>query len=244
MNKLLESLDNKVLTPELRGNIEILFNEAVERKLSEKEAEYEQKLNEAKENIEVELSLRLDSYLNTIVEEWMNENTLVLESEVKSSKLDALLEGFEAMLVAGGIEALNIVEAKNKIAEEDDEDSECKCKKVNEDEAEAIQDDTEIENDDKLVKENEELKEKLDSLILKGVVLEVAQGLNEAQLERFKELSNNIDKSDKRLFIEELEKTRAFVVESVKETQSKVIVESTDVVGKYVPKAAHLIRKK
>lgn len=259
MNELLQTLDESVFTAEIKDALLVSFNEAVDTKVKEEvESLFESRLDEAKKEIELELSERLDEYLNQIVTDWADSNSLVMESEIKQSKLDALIEGFEAMLIAGGIDVLRIQEAKEEIEDEEDEDelddeNECKMKegkksKIKENDGndeDAEEDDTEYNEStkqlvDRLMKENLELKKAKEDIIIKGVLMEESFNMTEIQKDKFFKLAEALDKSDKEKFLADLD----LVKESIVKVE-EVVVESVDdkktVAERYISKAKHLI---
>ena len=264
MNEILQTLDESIFSAEIKETILSSFNEAVDAKVKEEvESLFESRLTEAKKEVELELSERLDEYLNQIVNDWVDANSLVMESEVKASKLDALIEGFEAMLIAGGIDALKIQEAKEEIEDDEDEDelddedeeNECKMKegkkvkkvKMKENDGndeDAEEDDTEYNESikgtlNRLMKENIDLKKEKESLIIKGFLAEESIGMTEIQKEKFFKLAESLDKSDKEKFIADLD----LIKESIIKVEEVIVAESVkDEVkaDKYVSKAKHL----
>jgi hypothetical protein len=259
MLELLQTLDESIFTPELKDSLSEKFNEAVNAKVEEKLQEaLEGKLEEAKKEVEIELSSRLDEYLDQVINEWAEQNSLVMESEVKTAKLEALIEGFEAMLIAGGIEAIRIQEAKDEMDDEDedemdDEESTKKSKEAkkeddleendgNDDESE--EDDAEYNESskdliDRLMKENLELKKEKDELIIMGFVLEESASMTELQKEKFIKLSESLNSSDKEKFLEDLLVIKNTILESQEEKPEEETIQESK---KYVSKASHLIR--
>jgi Fe2+ transport system protein B len=100
--------------------------------LDEKAEEYiSSKLEEMLGNV--------DKYLDRIVEEFVDEASDKLDESLKSEKADMIIEAFDAMLIATGVEVSKIVEAK--------EETEAESKLAES-----------IEKYDTLVEENIELK--------------------------------------------------------------------------------------
>jgi Fe2+ transport system protein B len=100
--------------------------------LDEKAEEYiSSKLEEMLDNV--------DKYLDRIVEEFVDEASDKLDESLKSEKADMIIEAFDAMLIATGVEVSKIVEAK--------EETEAESKLAES-----------IEKYDTLVEENIELK--------------------------------------------------------------------------------------
>jgi len=215
--KLFESLDEKVFTPELKESLEAQFNEAVEAKaaimaearieeeidsLNEKSEQHIDFLNEkAEEYVEMqkaEMLESLDKYLDRIVNDFMTEASDSLEESIKSEKADMVIEGFDAMLVATGVEISKIVEAKDttgveaKLAES-------------------------VEKYDSLIDENIALKEENDKLIKMGVITEMKEGLSIVEAEKFEKLAALVEFSKDEAFKEKLELIKENVLGKVEE---------------------------
>lgn len=144
LEKLFESVDEKVLTPELKQSLQESFDAAVETKSqeiadkiinektealnahcddfkaqleSEKNAEVEN-LTESYEHKFDELKTNLSNYMDSVVEEFVNESHEALAESTKNAKAEALCEAFSNFVSLAGVDVANIVEArKNDLAE-------------------------------------------------------------------------------------------------------------------------------
>lgn len=193
LDKIFESLDEKVFTPELKVALAAQFNEAVETKaasiaearleeeidsLNEKSEQHIEFLNKkAEEYVEMkqsEMVESLDKYLERIVDEFVADAKDSLAESLKSEKADMIIEAFDAMLVATGIQVANIVEAKNDTAIE---------KKLEES----------ITKYDALVEENIALSEENKKLIKMGVISELKEGLSLVEAEKFERLADLVE---------------------------------------------------
>jgi hypothetical protein len=238
LEKLFESLDEKVFTAELRESLESQFNEAVELKastlveerieeeidsLNEKSEAHIEMLNEkAEEFVKLEKEAmveNLDKYLDRIVEEFLTEAKTSLDESLKSEKADMIIEAFDSMLVAGGVEVSQIVEAKDNSSVEE------KLKES-------------IEKYDTLVEENIELKEEADKLIKIGVIAEMTEGLSLVESEKFKKLADLVEFSKDEAFAEKLETIKESVKGAVEVKKEEKLEESADVAK---PVWAHLV---
>ena len=205
ITRLFESLDDKVFTDELKESLEVQFNEAVELKakeiaeerilvLEEKAQEFEatktQMLEEkAQEFIEmkmVEIGETVEKYLNRIVEDFVTESKDKLEESIKSEKADMIVEAFDSLMVATGVELSRIVEAK-----EDSEDS----AKLEES----------IKKYDSLMEENLTLKAENDKLIKLGIINEMKEGLSLLESEKFEKAASTIEYTRDSSYTEKLE---------------------------------------
>ena len=208
LEKLFESLDKKVFTPEMQTELTEAFDTAVELKsieLSEAKIDAEvEKLNEEAEATkaellkeaeekEAELLENVDAFLEKTVSEFVNEVKETLTESLKSEKADLMVEAFDAMLIAGGVEVSKIVEAK------DSTEAETKL-------AESVEKyDTLIEANIALEKENEDL-------IKMGVIAEMQKDLSIVEADKFAKLADLVEFSKDGAYAEKLET----IVESVK----------------------------
>ena len=217
LEKLFESLDEKVFTPELKKALEAQFNEAVETKaesiaeakieeeidsLNEKAEQHVEFLNKkAEEYIEMkqaEMVESLDKYLERVVDKFVAEAKDLLAESVKSEKADMIIEAFDAMLVATGVQVAKIVEAKDETAIET---------KLVENTAKY----------DALVEENIALSEENKKLIKMGVISELKEGLSLVEAEKFEKLAELVEFSKSGEFLTKL----TTIKESVKGTADK-----------------------
>ena len=217
LEKLFESLDEKVFTPELKKALEAQFNEAVETKaesiaeakieeeidsLNEKAEQHVEFLNKKAEEYtamkQAEMVESLDKYLERVVDKFVVEAKDLLAESVKSEKADMIIEAFDAMLVATGVQVAKIVEAKDETA------IETKLAKN-------------TAKYDALVEENIALSEENKKLIKMGVISELKEGLSLVEAEKFEKLAELVEFSKSGEFLTKL----TTIKESVKGTADK-----------------------
>ena len=217
LEKLFESLDEKVFTPELKKALEAQFNEAVETKaesiaeakieeeidsLNEKAEQHVEFLNKKAEEYiamkQAEMVESLDKYLERVVDKFVAEAKDLLAESVKSEKADMIIEAFDAMLVATGVQVAKIVEAKDETAIETN---------LAENTAKY----------DALVEENIALSEENKKLIKMGVISELKEGLSLVEAEKFEKLAELVEFSKSGEFLTKL----TTIKESVKGTADK-----------------------
>ena len=136
IQKIFESLDESVFTNELKQTLSEKFDSAVEERaeakaiiLAEELAEF--KIDELEEKVEQygeylreqhltkseELNSRVSEYVDLVVEEFVSEAKEALGESLKSEHSDMLIEAFDSMLIAGGVEFASILEAKGQAQE-------------------------------------------------------------------------------------------------------------------------------
>jgi hypothetical protein len=204
MKELLESLD---ISEDTKTKLIESFETAVSKKASDlveaKESEYEEymfaQLTEAKESLEN----KLDNYLDKVVEQFVEENTISIDKSIDIAKHDAVLEGFNSLLVASGVQIKDIVEAK-----------EVKDVKVDES-SQAIA--------DRLMIENTQLQERNAELLKTGLIKETSENMTTLQKDKFYRLADLIEFShnEPTKFVNKLD-TLAESIKEVKVEPSKV----------------------
>lgn len=97
--------DGEELTEEFKTKAEAIFEAAVDQiatqKISEAidqlEEEHQQQLVEAVEEVKGELVEQIDGYLEYVVEQWMQENEIALESGIKVEMVSSFMEGMKKL---------------------------------------------------------------------------------------------------------------------------------------------------
>jgi hypothetical protein len=96
---LMNGEDN--LSEEFKVKAATIFEAAIKSKVSAEidrlEEEYAKNLQEAKETAKSELTEKVDSYLNYVVEEWMKENELAIEKGVKGEIAEDFISGLKQL---------------------------------------------------------------------------------------------------------------------------------------------------
>jgi len=230
MEKLFESLDAKVFTTELKEALEVQFNEAVEARieeeidsLSEKSEKHIEFLSEkAEEYVEMkqeEMTESLDKYLERVVEEFVLEAKESLHESIKSEKADMIIEAFDSMLTATGVEVAKIVEAKDETS-------------VTKELEESVQ------KYDVLIEENITLKDENSTLIKMGVIAELKEGLSIVESEKFEKLAELVEFNRNEEYSTKLKTIKESVLGSAKEDLAENLNESGE---KEAPVWAHLV---
>ena len=98
VNALLAGED---LSEEFKEKAKVIFEAAMNAKITDIETQiqeaYETKLTEEVEAIKVELTERLDSYLEYVAEEWLEENALQIEKGIKTEMTESFLDGMKKL---------------------------------------------------------------------------------------------------------------------------------------------------
>ena len=200
------------LSEEFKEKAATIFETAVKTRLAEKEMKMKKKMEDEMEkktaSIKEELVEKVDSYLNYVVEEWVKDNELAVESGIRSEIAEDFISGLKNLFKEHYIdvpeEKYDVLEAMAKEKEELE-------KKLNE----------EIEKNVELSKSNSTFsKEKIFS--------EASNGLADTETEKLKELAENIEFKDEKDFSKKLDtiKESYFPKNNSEPTTSKEDVDS------------------
>jgi len=165
------------LSEEFKKKAATIFEAAVRAKLrSEMEhleekykAKFESELEEAKN----EMAEQVDSYLNYVVEEWMNKNEMAVEHKMKAEIAENFITGLKTLFDENNI----------AIPDEQFDMLDAAADKVDELESKLNE---QIENNIALSQENDELKRQ-------EILLDVASDLADTEVEKFAGLVENIN---------------------------------------------------
>lgn len=165
------------LTEEFKTKLTTLFETAVTVRLTEEivklQEVYETKLEESVNSLTKELVEGIDSYFEHIVEEWLTENEVAIESTLKSELTEEFIQGLKNLFQENYIEIpderLDVYEA-------------------------LISDKEKLEADlNKSISENIEKEQSLKALKKDIIVSELAVGLTLPQREKLKALTESTD---------------------------------------------------
>lgn len=152
------------------------------------EAEYAGQLVEAVETIKAELTEKVDDYLNYVVEQWMDDNEIAIESGLRSEITEDFIAGLRNLFAENYI---NVPEDKVDLVEELASKVEDLENKLNE----------EIET-------NIQYKKQLTEAVKVQLVNEVCEGLTATQVEKIKSLAESVEFSTEEEFKDKLETIR------------------------------------
>jgi hypothetical protein len=172
------------LSEDFKAKATMVFEAAVNEAASAKaaaiaeqlEEEFEVKLTESVNEAMEEIVENLDSYLDYIVSEWMEENAVAIESGIKVEMAESFMEGLKSLFAEHNVEideeTVDVVAAlEEQVAELE-----------------------ETAND--VINENIELAKMVASLQADQVFNEISEGLTVSQKERLRVLSEKLDVND------------------------------------------------
>jgi len=215
LNALVES--EATLSEEFKAKTAVIFEAAVKSKLSEEidrlESEYATQLDEEVASIKGDLVEKVDSYLNYVVENWMEENKIAIQSGLRTEIAEGFMNKLKDVFTESYVE---VPESKVDLVDE--------LSTAND----------ELEEDfNKAVAKSIELQEELEGYQREAVIREAAKDLAETQVEKLKSLVESIDFEDVDVFASKVSTIKESYFK--KQTAESVISEeSTDEEGSAV----------
>lgn len=208
LNALVES--EATLSEEFKAKTAVIFEAAVKQKLSEEidrlETEYQQQLDEEIQATKEDLVEKVDGYLNYVVEQWMEDNKLAIQTGLRTEIAEGFMDKLKDLFVESYVE---VPESKVDLVDELAEANEELEEQVNVATAKSI-----------------ELAEELESYKREAVIREAARDLAETQVEKLRSLAENIDFEDDETFASKVKTIKESYFS--KKTTESVIEESID----------------
>ena len=191
LNALVES--EATLSDEFKAKTAVIFEAAVKSKLAEEidrlESEYQQQLDEEIQSTKEDLVEKVDSYLNYVVENWMEENKLAIQSGLRAEIAEGFMDKLKDLFVESYIE---VPESKVDLVDE--------LATANEELEEQYND---------AVAKSLSLAEELNGYKRQAVIREASKDLAETQVEKLTKLAESIDFVSEEDFASKVETLKA-----------------------------------
>ena len=175
LNALVES--EATLSEEFKAKTALIFEAAVKSKLAEEidrlETEYADQLAEEVSTTKADLVEKVDSYLNYVVETWMEDNKLAIQSGLRSEIAEGFMDKLKDLFVESYVA---VPESKVDLVDELATANEELEEQFNEATAKAM-----------------ELKESLEAYMRKDIIREASRDLAETQVEKLASLAESVD---------------------------------------------------
>ena len=224
-------LGGQELSEEFREKAKTIFEAALKSKVTElreaMDAHYEAKLVEEVEGMKDELVERVDSYLEYVADEWLQENALQVERGIRTEMTESFLEGmrglFEEHYVSIPEDKYDVVE--NMVDKLDEMES-----KLNEQ-----------------IEKNITITKSLSEATADGIVSEVSEGLSSTQKEKLASLAEGVGFESEQSYKEKLETLKeSYFKTSPKRSDTEVLTEenaaapaTTDAMSAYIQALSH-----
>jgi len=195
------------LTDEFKKKAATVFESAVKSKVRDEvtrlQENYDNEIAEGIKSNKAELTEKVDTYMNYVVEEWMKENELAVERGLKGEIAEDFIAGlkqlFEDHYVDIPDDKYDVLQAQSdKIAELEE--------KVN-----------------KTLDESIEFKKSNDELTRNKVISEMSSDLADTEIEKFKGLTEDVDFGNEEDFKGKLETLKeSYFPKTIKETTENI----------------------
>ncbi len=180
------------LSEEFKAKATEIFETAVVSAVNIKLAEIAEQaeIDQAEEmkNVTEALTTKIDEYLDYVIEEWMKENKLAVESGLRSEVSENFLTGLRDLFAEHYVD---IPEEKVEVVEELADEVELLTLAVNEE-----------------MQKNIELKKQIQKFEREIAFVEVSEGLTEIQISKFESLAEAVDYDNAESYKEKLETLR------------------------------------
>tara|TARA_B110000858_G_scaffold140171_1_gene159093 strand:+ start:142 stop:1089 length:948 start_codon:yes stop_codon:yes gene_type:complete len=219
--------DEATLSEEFKEKTAVIFEAAVKSKVAAEinrlEEAYAVELEEEVSTVKAELVEKVDSYLNYVVENWMEDNKLAVQSGLRAEIAEGFMNGLKDLFVESYIE---VPESKVDLVDDLADQVEELEEKLNKTTAQAI-----------------EVSEELESYKREAVIREASKDLAETQVEKLRSLAKDVDFVNEDTFAKKVatikesyftKKTAEVMTEQTEGDESDSIVEATDNMSRYI----------
>jgi hypothetical protein len=202
LDALVES--EATLSDEFKAKTAVIFETAIRSKLSEEierlEDEYQTRLDEELDATRTDLVEKVDSYLNYVVENWMQENKLAVETGLRTEIAEDFMGKLKDLFLESYIE---VPESKVDLVDELAQSVEELEEKLNTQTASML-----------------DMSERVETYQREAIIREASRDLAETQVEKLKSLVDSLDFEDEDSFSQK--------VKTVKESYFKKEVSATE----------------
>lgn len=214
--------EEATLSDEFKSKAETIFEAAIKSKLSEEidrlEEKYNEELAEEIASTKADLVEKVDSYLNYVVEQWMEDNKVAVQAGLRTEIAEKFMNNLKDLFVESYID---VPESKVDLVDELAGEVEELEGKLNESTGKII-----------------EMTEELETFKRNEVIREASKDLAETQIEKLKNLVADFDFSDdfaqKVATVKESYFNKPATEQTVTEEDETFEVETSDVMGQYL----------
>ena len=225
LNALVES--EATLSEGFKEKAAVIFEAAIKSKLSEEvdrlEAEYQAELQEEITRTKEDLVEKVDSYLNYVVEQWMEENKLAIQSGLRTEIAENFMGSLKDLFVESYIE---VPESKVDLVDELATANEELEEQANAAQAKAM-----------------ELAEQLEGYKRAAIIAEASKDLADTQAEKLAKLCEDVDFGNEETFASKVatikesyfsKKSTQTVTEEIDETDEPEVIEESSSMATYI----------
>ena len=208
-------LEGEGLSDDFKEKASVIFEGAVNSKvdatIENLKEQFDTQLEQATEQVQDELATKVDTYLNYVVEQWLEDNKLAVEKGLRTELTEDFIGGMKTLFEQHYID---VPETKIDIFDDLSE------------RVEELEDKLNAEID-----KNIQLEEKLSQSEKEGIIEESAQDLSEIQTEKLKELAGVVDFTTSQEFSDKVQMIKENYFPTTSEPKTKP-VDAPEYVGK------------
>ena len=175
LNALVES--EATLSDEFKAKTAVIFEAAVKSKLAEEinrlETEYTEQLSEEVEKTKSDMVEKVDSYLNYVVEQWVEDNKVAIQSGLRTEIAENFMNKMKDLFTESYVD---VPEAKVDLV----------------DELATANEELETKYND-AVQKAIEMNEKVESYQREAIIREASKDLAETQIEKLNKLAESVE---------------------------------------------------
>lgn len=200
------------LSEEFKDKAEVIFQAAIKSKLSEEidrlEEKYNEELAEEVTSTKEDLVEKVDSYLNYVVEKWMEDNKVAVQTGLRAEIAEKFMNGLKNLFTESYIE---VPESKVDLVDELAETVDELESKLNATTADAIR-----------------MAEELETYKRDSIIRESSRDLAETQVEKLKSLVEDIDFDDAESFAKKVQTVKESYFTKKQATESTQEIEADE----------------
>ena len=200
------------LSEDLKEKAVIVFEAAVEARCivetARLEEEFEEQLDEAVANIQEEITAKVDQYLDYVIEQWVEDNKIAIESSLRAEIAEEFMGNLHKLFVESNI---NVPDEQIDVLGE-------MTAKVEELESKL----------DESVNKQLELQAVIDEAEKEAVFDEVSEGLAATQVEKLRTLAEGIDYVDADTYKKKLDIVKETYFADKRQASTATLVDESD----------------
>ena len=217
--------EEATLSDEFKQKAETIFEAAINTKVNAEidrlEEKYNEELSEEIESTKKDLVEKVDSYLNYVVEGWMEDNKLAIQNGLRTEIAEDFMNKLKDLFVESHIQ---VPEDKVDLVDELAENVEELEAQLNESTERSIR-----------------MAEELETYKRESIIREATKDLAETQVEKLKSLAENVDFDDEETFAKKVAQLKESYFSKAAKTQEEIVedddsplVESTGSMESYL----------
>ena len=217
--------EEATLSEEFKQKAETIFEAAINAKINAEidrlEEKYNEELSEEIESTKKDLVEKVDSYLNYVVEGWMEDNKLAIQNGLRTEIAEDFMNKLKDLFVESHIQ---VPEDKVDLVDELAENVEELEAQLNESTERSIR-----------------MAEELETYKRESIIREATKDLAETQVEKLKSLAENVDFDDEETFAKKVAQLKESYFSKAAKTQEEIVedddsplVESTGSMESYL----------